>query len=278
MSQATFTTPSSPLTMTALKTFLDNALAALVTVQRGDPAGISSPTEGMLCWDTTGATDILKRYTVAAGWVSLYSCNITTGAVVPYKDGAQMTVMPTGAMTPYAGTTAPTGWLLCYGQAVSRSTYATLFGVISTTYGVGDGSTTFNVPDMRGRSFIGLDNLGGSAASRVAAATSLGYAAGAEEVDLSHTHTGPSHTHTGPSHSHAIARNGWPAPSVLSVTGYIQMSSNASSLYVASGDLSTGAAGTGATGAAGTGATGSGGSATQSVMSPYMAGGWIIKY
>jgi len=113
MSQATLTTPSSPLNMTALKTFLDNALAALVTVQRGDPAGISSPSEGMLVWDTTGATDILKRYTVAAGWVELFSCNITTGAVVPYKNGSEVTdSVPTGTKMWFYQNTAPTGWTI----------------------------------------------------------------------------------------------------------------------------------------------------------------------
>jgi len=64
-------------------------------------------------------------------------------------------VAPTGGMMPYAGSTAPSGWLLCDGSAVSRSTYAALFTVISTTYGAGNGSTTFNVPDMRGRTSIG---------------------------------------------------------------------------------------------------------------------------
>lgn len=58
---------------------------------------------------------------------------------------------PTGAVTEYAGSSAPTGWLLCDGSAVSRSTYAALFAVIGTNYGAGDGSTTFNVPDVRGR-------------------------------------------------------------------------------------------------------------------------------
>ena len=61
-----------------------------------------------------------------------------------------------GMVFPYAGTSAPTGFLLCDGSAQSpRTTYAALFAIISTTYGGGDGSTTFNVPDLRGRSIIG---------------------------------------------------------------------------------------------------------------------------
>jgi microcystin-dependent protein len=60
-----------------------------------------------------------------------------------------------GLVLPYAGYSAPTGWLLCDGSPISRTTYADLFALISTTYGAGDGSTTFNIPDMRGRAVIG---------------------------------------------------------------------------------------------------------------------------
>ena len=62
-----------------------------------------------------------------------------------------------GVVLPFAGSAAPNGWLLCHGQAVSRTTYAHLFTVIGTTYGAGDGSTTFNVPDLRGEFIRGLD-------------------------------------------------------------------------------------------------------------------------
>jgi microcystin-dependent protein len=59
-------------------------------------------------------------------------------------------LLPAGAVMPFAMNSAPSGWLAANGAAVSRSTYATLFAAISTTHGVGDGSTTFNVPDLRG--------------------------------------------------------------------------------------------------------------------------------
>ena len=75
-------------------------------------------------------------------------------------------VMPVGCVIPFAGAAAPTGWLLCQGQAVSRTTYAQLFSVIGTTYGSGDGSTTFNLPDMRGRVAVGSDANWGCAAKR----------------------------------------------------------------------------------------------------------------
>ena len=80
--------------------------------------------------------------------------------------------MPIGSVLSYAGSSAPTGWLLCFGQAISRSTYAALFAVLGTTYGVGDGTTTFNLPDLRGRSVSGKDDMGGSAANRVTNAAS----------------------------------------------------------------------------------------------------------
>lgn len=95
------------------------------------------------------------------------------------------------------------GWLWCDGSVVSRATYAALFLAIGTTFGAGDGSTTFSVPDMRGRHALGKDNMGGSAANRVTsggsgiAGTTLGATGGAETVALSiaqlaaHTHTYP---------------------------------------------------------------------------------------
>lgn len=115
---------------------------------------------------------------------------------------------PAGTVEAYAGSTAPTGWLLCAGQAVSRSTYADLFAVVSTTYGTGDGSTTFNLPDLRGRVAAGKDDMGGSAASRLTSttitsgATTLGNSGGAQTYTLatseipSHNHTQVAHTHT----------------------------------------------------------------------------------
>jgi microcystin-dependent protein len=71
--------------------------------------------------------------------------------------GADGGVGPTGSVVAFAGSTAPTGWVLCNGAAVSRTTYADLFSVVGTTYGVGDGSTTFNLPTLTGRIPVGRD-------------------------------------------------------------------------------------------------------------------------
>jgi microcystin-dependent protein len=76
--------------------------------------------------------------------------------------------MPSGVILPFAGGSAPTGFLFCQGQAVSRTTYANLFTAIGTSYGAGDGSTTFNLPDLQGRLPVGkgtnadVATLGGS--------------------------------------------------------------------------------------------------------------------
>jgi len=65
--------------------------------------------------------------------------------------GTTAATVPSGSVMTFAMNTAPTGWLKANGAAVSRTTYAALFSAIGTTFGVGDGSTTFNLPDMRGR-------------------------------------------------------------------------------------------------------------------------------
>lgn len=69
-------------------------------------------------------------------------------------------IVPTGAVSMFVAAAAPSGWLLCDGSAISRTTYATLYAIIGTTYGMGDGSTTFNVPDMRQRFPIGKASSG----------------------------------------------------------------------------------------------------------------------
>lgn len=115
--------------------------------------------------------------------------------------------LPAGLVSPFAGSTAPDGWLLCAGQNVSRTTYASLFAAIGTTYGAGDGSTTFTLPDLRGRVVAGIDNMTGTAASRLTATTITGGADAPGEVGGAQTHTLteaqlPIHKHT-ITHNHA---------------------------------------------------------------------------
>lgn len=65
---------------------------------------------------------------------------------------------PVGKVSAYAGSSAPSGWLLCDGSAVSRTTYAALFAIIGTVFGSGNGSTTFNLPNSKGRAIVGRDS------------------------------------------------------------------------------------------------------------------------
>jgi microcystin-dependent protein len=127
--------------------------------------------------------------------------------------------MPTGVIMAYGALTPPGGWLLCDGRAVSRTTYSGLFSIISTNWGPGDGVTTFNLPDLRGRVPIGM----GTGASGTAYA--LAQVGGEEKhklvlgeiaahahtlTDPGHTHLQNAHTHTlsDPSHNHTISQSG----------------------------------------------------------------------
>jgi microcystin-dependent protein len=96
--------------------------------------------------------------------------------------------IPTGTVSAFAGSSAPTGYALCDGSAVNRTTQAALFAVIGTTYGVGDGSTTFNLPDLRGRVVAGM---GGGLLSGTDA---LGDTGGAATHTLTEAEM-PSHSH-----------------------------------------------------------------------------------
>lgn len=115
------------------------------------------------------ATGTIKAVSDGDDIVTINSSGISVAGAVAATSFTGAGIIPIGAMLEYAGSTAPTGYLLCYGQAISRTDYAALFAAISTAYGVGDGSTTFNVPDRRGRVSAGKDNMGGSAASRLTA-------------------------------------------------------------------------------------------------------------
>lgn len=111
--------------------------------------------------------------------------------------------VPAGSVLDFAGSSAPSGYLICDGSLVSRTTYARLYDSIGTAWGVGDGSTTFKLPDLRGRVTLGV-GTGSSLTARTLAAIG-----GTETHTLttsempSHTHTQDSHNHTQNAHTHS---------------------------------------------------------------------------
>jgi microcystin-dependent protein len=123
--------------------------------------------------------------------------------------------VPIGSGFDFWGTTAPSSaFAFPYGQAVSRTTYATLFSRLGTQYGTGDGSTTFNLPDKRGRVSAGKDDMGGSSANRLTNQSgglngdTLGGTGGSETHQLTSAQM-PSHTHTATDAGHAhVATSG----------------------------------------------------------------------
>ena len=98
---------------------------------------------------------------------------------------------PAGIIMPFAGTVAPENYLFCDGSAVSRTSYATLYAVIGDTFGAGDGSTTFNLPDLGGRVPLGVSQ-----------SHALGTTGGSETVTLTESEL-PAHVHEVPQHGHA---------------------------------------------------------------------------
>ena len=186
-------------TRTNVRTDIQNAVQALGSNSKG-PSAPGTPYAGQFWLDDdigVSNTWALKQYD-GTDWNEIYRINVSTGAVTFSGVGSGV---PAGAIMDFAGSAAPTGWLLCYGQAESRTTYADLFMAIGTTYGAGDGSTTFNLPDCRGRVAAGKDNMGGVSADRLTNQTgglngdTLGATGGAETHTLT-TAQMPAHTHT----------------------------------------------------------------------------------
>ncbi len=123
---------------------------------------------------------------------------VLTAAQMNALEGA---TLPSGAITMYGAATAPTGYLLCDGTAVSRTTYAALFTAISTTYGAGNGSTTFNLPNLKGRVPVGLDSSQTEFDVRGETGGAKTHTLTTSEMPV-HTHIQDAHTHTQNAHTH----------------------------------------------------------------------------
>jgi microcystin-dependent protein len=187
--------------------------------------------------------------------------------------GGSVGAVPAGAVMPFAGASAPAGWLLCFGQNVSRSQYGELFAVLGTTYGSGDGSTTFALPDLRGRVVAGVDNMGGTAASRLTSTTITGGGDAVGEVGGAQTHTlttseMPSHTHTQNAHSHGYK----PISNLASNNGQWHFTADT----LSGGDGTTGGGTNATTSETATNQNTGGGSAHNNVQ-PTMVLNYIIK-
>lgn len=182
--------------------------------------------DGTSAWNSlpvAAAGDITR---IIAGTGLTYGSQTTgygNGASAGYSNVVELQLdsnvqTPSGVISQYAGATAPSGWLLCDGSAVSRTTYSTLFGIIGVTYGAGDTTTTFNLPNLKGRLPVGRDSAqtefdtlaetGGTKTetltdSQIPAHTH-GVGTYATNSDGSHSHgntfaiaTGGNHNHTG---------------------------------------------------------------------------------
>ncbi len=111
---------------------------------------------------------------------------------------------PVGTVISYAGGSVPTGWIACDGASVSRTTYSDLFAAIGTAYGTGDGSTTFNVPDLRGQFLRGVDDMGTAAG---AGGVDSGRTLGSTQADelAGHTHAHSLSISSSGSHHHGLS-------------------------------------------------------------------------
>lgn len=173
-----------------------------------------------------------------------------------------------------AGTTVPDGWLACDGSAVSRTTYAALFAVISDTYGNGDGSTTFNVPDYRGRVILG------SGTGTDLTVRTVGDTGGAETHTLTEAEL-PAHTHTATSTSTSTVTD--PGHAHSQASGTVLTNSGATNQGAGSGGWSNGGLtssnATGVTVATATTTTvaDTGSGDAHSIMPPYAVALVIIK-
>jgi len=174
-------------------------------------------------------------FPIASLPVSIYNggTGATTAAQARTNLGLSTLLIPSGTIALWPTVTPPTDWLICNGAAVSRTTYSTLFVLFGTTFGAGNGSTTFNLPDYRNRMPYGSGTL------------PIGATGGsADSIVVSHNHTATStdsgHTHTVPSGASGASTPTGPAPAA-SISGQTTATGTAN---ITTTVASTGASGT----------------------------------
>jgi microcystin-dependent protein len=163
-------------------------------------------------------------------------------------------LMPVGVVLPYGSSSAPSGWLNCQGQELHRGDYPDLFAVIGTTYGAGDGSTTFNLPNLAGRVVVGQGS-GAGLTSRAMGAT------GGVEAHALNTNEMPSHTHTSNAVGGTLGL--MTADGSNTAGGGLDASATEPNLYAAPAALSINSAGSGA---------------AHNNMQPFAVLNYIIRY
>lgn len=185
--------------------------------------------------------------------------NNSSGTPVQITQGnsiasASSPLVPAGVVWPYGGSSAPTGFLMCDGSAVSRTTYADLFAAVGTSFGPGDGATTFNLPNMQGRVPMGAGTYTDSVSGSIT--RTLGQTVGAAAHTLT-TAEMPSHTHSDTGHTHTFPNGGIGGANYPSLTN-----GNGSTVTTTTGYASL---------------TNTGGSGSHNNMQPSLGLNYIIK-
>jgi microcystin-dependent protein len=223
--------------------------------------GIGNGSEALANVAVTGGTingAIIGGSNAVAGTFSTLTANATTVTTLTVLTGGGLA--PTGSLTMWAGAVVspPTGWLACNGANVSRTTYSALFAVVGTTWGAGDGSTTFTLPNLLNGFPVGAGSTYALAATGGSANATL----------VSHTHTATSVV-TDPTHKHSVIG------SIGGGNGQAQPAGAGTANTVTYPETGTTNASTGIT-VATTNST-EGASATNANLPPYVAVGFIIK-
>lgn len=225
--------------------------ATSATVSGAVSAGSVAATGNVTAGGNVSASGNVTATGAVNGATATISGAISAGSMS--VGGLAGTVVPAGTVLPYAGSAAPTGFLIADGSAVSRTTYATLFGLIGSTYGAGDGSTTFNLPNLKGKFPVGLNSSDTDFAA-------LGNGGGAK------------------SHSHALSSNGW---ADIYITGSAIHERQTAATSWTDTTSASGVTGTGTSSASTTGAQLGGATDTSTgttALPPFIALNFIIKF
>lgn len=180
--------------------------------------------------ETIDASDVNNPFNAILAVLNggIDSNNLADGGVTLSKLGSalQPFLVPTATLVPFAGTSAPTGWLICDGSSLLRANYPTLFGAIGTNYGSVDG-THFNLPDMRGRIPVGREAMGGTTSGRLERSTTLNTTTGSNSVTVGSA--------TNLSRGMVIVAAGVPAGTTITVINGTTITMSANATATASG-------------------------------------------